>query len=60
MSLVYKIKLSDEARKTLKKIDKSIAVKLLTKLESDLKKLTNPRQAGKALKGDLGSLWRYT
>lgn len=59
MSLVYKIKLSDEAKKTLKKIDKSIAAKLLTKFESDLKKLANPRQVGKALRGDLGSLWRY-
>lgn len=59
MSLVYKIILSDEAKRSLRKLDKSIVAKLLTKFESDLRKLIDPRQAGKALKGELGSLWRY-
>jgi mRNA interferase RelE/StbE len=59
VSLVYKIILSDEAKKSLRKLDKSIVARLLTKFESDLRKLTDPRQAGKALKGELGSLWRY-
>lgn len=59
MSLVYKIVLSDEAKKSLKKLDKAIISKILTKFESELIKHTNPRQFGKALKGELGNLWRY-
>lgn len=59
MSLVYKIILSDEAKRSLRKLDKSIVAKLLIKFESDLRKLADPRQTGKALKGELGSLWRY-
>lgn len=59
MSLVYKIVLSDEAKKSLKKLDKAIISKILTKFESELNKYKNPRQFGKALKGELGDLWRY-
>jgi len=59
MSLVYKIVLSNEAKKSLKKLDKAVVAKILTKFESGLSKYTDPRQSGKALKGELGNLWRY-
>ena len=51
--------LSDEAKKEFKKLDKPIALKILTKLELDLINHSSPRQSGKPLKGELGNLWRY-
>lgn len=59
MKLPYKIVLSDAAKKSLKKIDKAIVLKILDKFESDLSNHSNPRSFGKSLKGELGSLWRY-
>lgn len=59
MSLIYKIFISDEAKKSLKKLDKSIIIKIISKFELELSKYKNPRQFGKSLKGKFGELWRY-
>lgn len=59
MSLVYKIVLSDEAKKSLRKLNKVIVSKILTKFESDLNKYSDPRQFGKTLKGEFSNFWRY-
>ncbi|MEY2888301.1 MAG: hypothetical protein RL027_641 [Pseudomonadota bacterium] len=58
MNSAFKIIFSEEAKKSIKKIDKNIILKIITKFENDLLKFVNPRDFGKALKGD-AKLWRY-
>lgn len=57
--LGWKIEITDEARKQLKKIDKTEAKRILTYLRERVAAEEDPRRYGKALSGDLGELWRY-
>ncbi len=52
------IKLSDEAYKQLRKLDKKTRMHILDYLEQ-LEVMENPRDKGKALVGNLKGLWRY-
>lgn len=55
----YKLVLSNRARKQLKKMDRLVSVMLLDELLNKYDGLENPRQHGKALKGELKKYWRY-
>ncbi|MGT2846901.1 type II toxin-antitoxin system RelE family toxin [Streptococcus massiliensis] len=57
--MTYKLVLSDEVRKQLKKMDKHVGLMLAKDMKKRLDGLTNPRQIGKALTGQFKGLWRY-
>ena len=57
--MAYKLVLSDDALKQLKKMDRHVGMMLAKDLKKRLDGLDNPRQFGKALVGDYKGLWRY-
>lgn len=60
MSLVWKIELSETAKKDLKKLDKHVSMKIMRWLDERILSGVNPRLWGKQLKGTtLGDMWRY-
>ena len=58
-SLVWTLRISDTAKRQLKKLDRSTAQALLRYLNRLLLEAENPRQRGKALTANLTGLWRY-
>lgn len=56
--MAWKIEIDKAAAKELKKIDKP-ALQQIDKFLLKLMNIDNPRQFGKALTGNLKSLWRY-
>lgn len=52
-------KFSENALKQLKKLDKSVSVKILKKLK-EIEALENPRDESKALMNNLAGFWRCT
>lgn len=42
-----------------KKLDKPVQVRIIKWLDSHIEGSNNPRVWGKALEGELGTLWRY-
>lgn len=58
--MVWQIKLTDGARKSLAKLDKQIAKRLTRFLRERIATAADPRAIGKALVGNIfGSYWRY-
>jgi mRNA interferase RelE/StbE len=57
--LAWKIDYSERALKSLKKMDKQNAKRILDFLEQRIAILDDPRASGKPLKGELGIFWRY-
>lgn len=57
--MAWQIKLADEAVKQLKKLDRREAKVIIEYLRKRVEVLDEPRQLGKALKGELAALWRY-
>ena len=57
--MAWKIEYSDKALKSLKKIDKTSAKRIIDFLDYRLAATDDPRILGKSLKGDLGVFWRY-
>lgn len=55
----WTINYSGQALKSLKKMDKAMAKRILTFMTDRIAVLDDPRQTGKALKGELGEFWRY-
>ncbi|MBQ9222072.1 type II toxin-antitoxin system RelE/ParE family toxin [Succinivibrio sp.] len=55
----YTVVYSKQSIKDLKKLDRSIAVFIKSWIEKNLVGCENPRIHGKALKGNLATLWRY-
>lgn len=53
-----KVIITADAKKNLKKLDKSISKRIYNYLES-LETLEDPRSKGKALSANLAGLWRY-
>ncbi len=53
-----KVRLTDNFKKQLKKLDKSVSKRVYAFLDK-LESLENPRSKGKALVGLLSGLWRY-
>lgn len=58
-SLAWTLRISDTAKRQLKKLDRSTAQALLRYLNRLLLEAENPRQRGKALTANLTGLWRY-
>ncbi len=56
--MAWTIRFSKQADKSLRKIDKSIASRILDELQ-DISSLEDPRVRGKNLTGNLSGLWRY-
>ena len=57
--MTYKLLISDDVRKKIKKMDKYIALMLTREMKAKLDGLENPRSIGKALVGQYKGLWRY-
>ena len=55
----YRVKYEKKAIKQLEKIDRPERYILRSWIEKNLVGTTNPRQHGKALKGELNEYWRY-
>lgn len=55
----YKVQLTERATKSLKKIDKTHAQKILLWLNKNINGCENPRTYGKALTGNFSECWRY-
>jgi mRNA interferase RelE/StbE len=58
--LAWKINLDEGAKKDLSKLDKPIAIRIVSFLTKRVATLDDPRTIGEALKGSrLGHLWKY-
>ncbi len=57
--MTYKLVLSDDVKKQLKKMDKHVGLMLAKDMKKRLDGLNNPRQQGKALTGQYKGLLRY-
>ncbi|MGZ8184693.1 MAG: type II toxin-antitoxin system RelE family toxin [Methylobacter sp.] len=57
--MAWTVKLTDEARRDLRKLDKPIQRRITDFLTQRLQNVDNPRATGKALQGNLSGLWRY-
>jgi len=57
--LAWAVKLTDEAKRDLRKLDKPIQRRIADFLTQRLQDVDNPRATGKALQGNLSGLWRY-
>lgn len=57
--MVWTINYSDRALKSLRKMDKQIARRIVDFMDLRIAVAADPRQSGKPLKGELGEFWRY-
>ena len=57
--MVWTINYSDRALKSLRKMDKQNARRIVDFMDLRIAVAADPRQSGKPLKGELGELWRY-
>ncbi|MEG0798742.1 MAG: type II toxin-antitoxin system RelE/ParE family toxin [Acidaminococcaceae bacterium] len=57
--MIFSVRLTEEARKQLKKMDKHTASLLTGWLRKNLEGSVNPRQHGKALVANHAGKWRY-
>ena len=58
--MAWEVRLSDRARKDLKKLDRQVATRVLGFFHERIKGENDPRSIGTALEGSkLGEFWRY-
>lgn len=57
--MAWTIDYSDTAKGQLHKLDKQTARRIVDFMDERIAVLENPRSAGRALTGPLGSFWRY-
>ena len=57
--MVWRIELTESAKKQLSKIGKSEAKRITAYLHNKIQTLDNPRQLGIAMQGSKSNLWRY-
>lgn len=57
--MAWTLRISETAKRQLKKLDRSTAQALLRYLNRLLLETEHPRQRGKALTANLAGLWRY-
>ena len=57
--MVWKIEYLKSIQKEVRKIDRTSQKKIREYLEEKVAKMENPRDIGKALKGEMKELWRY-
>ena len=55
----YKVSISEEAKKQLKKLDKHVAALIIGWIEKNLEGCENPRIHGKGLTSNRAGQWRY-
>ncbi len=55
----YQVVYSKKVLKQLKKMDKQIAMLIISYIEKNLVNCSNPRLLGKSLKGNLNNKWSY-
>lgn len=55
----WRVEIKDSAKKEIKKLDKSAQAVVVRFLRERVAGTENLRRTGKALKGELGELWRY-
>lgn len=56
---MYRVKISENAIKSLKDLDKQIARMIIAWIEKNLEGTTDPRTKGKGLSHDKKGIWRY-
>lgn len=59
MSSAWSVEFTDDALKSLKKLDKTNAKRILAFLEERVATREDPRGVGRALRGSLAEYWRY-
>lgn len=57
--MAWTIEYTETAKGQLRKLDKPMARRIVDFMDARIAGLENPRSAGKALTGPLGSFWRY-
>lgn len=57
--MVWTINYSDRALKSLRKMDKQNARRIVDFMDLRIAVAADPRYSGKPLKGELGEFWRY-
>lgn len=57
--MAWAIDYTDTAKSQLRKLDKQTAKRIVDYMDERVAGQENPRNAGKALTGPLGGLWRY-
>lgn len=57
--MTWRVEIKETARKEIKSLDRSVQTGIVKFLRERVAESDNPRRTGKALKGDLGDLWRY-
>lgn len=57
--MTYRLVVSENVRKKIKKMDKHLGLMLAKDMKAKLDGLENPRRFGKALVGEYKGLWRY-
>jgi len=57
--LDWTVEYAEIARKQLRKLDKSLAQRIVDFMDERVAATGDPRRVGKALKGPLGDLWSY-
>lgn len=57
--MVWTINYSDRALKSLRKMDKQNARRIVDFMDLRIAVAANPRKSGRPLKGELGEFWRY-
>ncbi|WP_311481411.1 type II toxin-antitoxin system RelE/ParE family toxin [uncultured Anaerococcus sp.] len=57
--MTYRLVVSENVRKKIKKMDKHLGLMLAKDMKAKLDCLEDPRRFGKALQGEFKGLWRY-
>ena len=57
--ITYSVRFTENAKKQLKKLDKSVSAYLFNWINKNLEGCVNPRQHGKALTANQTGIWRY-
>ncbi|EBV4003394.1 type II toxin-antitoxin system RelE/ParE family toxin [Salmonella enterica subsp. enterica serovar Abony] len=57
--MVWTINYSDRALKSLRKMDKQNARRIVDFMDLRIAVAADPRKSGRPLKGELGEFWRY-
>jgi mRNA interferase RelE/StbE len=57
--LAWTIEYAESAKKQLRKLDRTVARRVVDFMDERVAPSDDPRGMGKALKGPLGALWRY-
>lgn len=59
MSSAWKLEFAAPARKALKKLDRTVAARIVSWLEQRLAEYNDPRDFGEGLTGNWTGYWRY-